>query len=91
MGDVALDVACLLLNRFCTATHHDQDDDHSEEWREAAQNLDAPPDRAHPAALRRPVSLPSRLRACTSARSLLLKANARGNGEQQTTVFPISM
>jgi len=31
MGDAALDVACLLLNRFCTATHHDQDDDHSEE------------------------------------------------------------
>ena len=31
MGDAALDVACLLLNRFCAAIHHDQDDDHSEE------------------------------------------------------------
>ena len=60
-------MACLLLNRFCTAIHHDHDDDHSEEWRETAQNSDAPPDRAHPAALRRPASLPSRLRACTSS------------------------
>lgn len=53
-------------------------------WRETAQHAEALPDRAHPAALQRPDSPPSRLRTGLPVRSLLV-VRAREESQQRTT------